>query len=223
MRFTRLLGALAMSLALTTAGCTQVVSGAAEPDPNGPPTEITKDGSGIHIGFADAPLQIEIFTEPQCPHCAQLQHDFGKEIGSYINLGQLAVTYRPMTFLDVDGHDYSARVSNAMFLAAGPGTGGVQFQRYVEDLWSHQQSGGQAPSNQELADMARESGVGSEQVAKIAAGETGVDTGEMADQNVEFLSEIQDTIATPTVYDLQNDDVIDIYDNSWLAKLLSAI
>ncbi|ART68124.1 protein-disulfide isomerase [Mycobacterium dioxanotrophicus] len=223
MRFTRLLGALAMSLALTTAGCTQVVSGTAAPDPNGPPTEITKDGSGIQVGFTDAPLQIEIFTEPQCPHCAQLQHDFGDEISSYINLGELAVTYRPMTFLDVDGHDYSARVSNALFLAAGPGTGGVQFQRYVEDLWSHQQPGAQAPSDQELADMARESGVGSEHVAKIAAGEAGVDTGEMADQNVEFLSEIQDTIGTPTVYDLKNDNIIDIYDNNWLAKLLSAI
>ncbi|WP_018603902.1 thioredoxin domain-containing protein [Mycobacterium sp. 155] len=223
MQFTRLLGALAMSLVLTTAGCTQVVSGSAAPDPDGPPTEITRDGSGIHVGFTDAPLQIEIFTEPQCPHCAQLQHDFGKDIASYINLGELGVTYRPMTFLDADGNDYSARVSNALFLAAGPGTGGVAFQDYVEDLWSHQQPGGQAPSNQQLADMARESGVGSEQVAKIAAGRSGVDTDEMADQNVEFLSEIQDTIATPTVYDLQNDDVIDIYDNNWLSKLLSSI
>jgi protein-disulfide isomerase len=223
MRLTRLLGTLVMSLALATAGCTQVVSGTAQPDPNGPPTKITKDGSGIHVGFTDAPVQIEIFTEPQCSHCAQLQHDFGKDIASYINLGELAVTYRPMTFLDVDGHDYSARVSNALFLAAGPGTGGVAFQRYVEDLWSHQQPGGQAPSNQQLADMARESGVGSAQVTKIAAGESGVDTGQMADQNVEFLSEIQDTIATPTVYDLQKDDVIDIYDNNWLSKLLSSI
>jgi protein-disulfide isomerase len=223
MRFTRLLGALAMSLALITAGCTQVVSGTATPDPNGPPTEITKDGSGVHVGFTDAPLQIEIFTEPQCPHCAELQLDFGKQMSSYINLGELAVTYRPMTFLDVDGHDYSARVSNALFLAAGPGTGGVAFQRYVEDLWSHQRPGGTTPSNQELADMARESGVGSEQVNKISAGQSGVDTGQMADQNTEFLSEIQDTIATPTVYDLQKDNVIDIHDTNWLPKLLSSI
>jgi protein-disulfide isomerase len=222
MRFTRLLGALAMSLTLATAGCTQVVSGVAKPDPNGPPTEITKDGSGVHIGFTDAPLQIEIFTEPQCPHCAQLQHDFGKDIARYINIGELAVTYRPMTFLDVDGHDYSARVANAMFLAAGAGTSGVAFQNYVEDLWSHQRPGGSAPSNPELADLARESGVGADQVASIAAGQSGVDTGEMADQNTEFLSEIQDTIATPTVYDLQKDNVIDIYDNNWLSKLLSS-
>lgn len=223
MRFTRLLGALAISLALTTAGCTQVVSGTAQPDPNGPPTAITKDGSGIRVGFTDAPLQIEIFTEPQCPHCAQLQQDFGKDMASYINIGELTVTYRPMTFLDTHGSDYSARVSNALFLAAGPGTGGVAFQDYVEDLWSHQRPGGTAPTDQELADMARESGIGADQVAKIAAGESGVDTEEMANQNVEFLSEIESTIGTPTVYDLQRDNVIDIYDNNWLSKLLSSI
>lgn len=220
MRLSRGLGALLAAAMLTAAGCSQVVDGSAQPDPNKPPSEITEDGSGILIGFPDATARIEVFTEPQCPHCAQLQHDFGEEMASYVNLGQLAITYRPMTFLD-DGTDYSARVSNALFLAAGPGTDGVAFQAFVEDLWGHQEQGGDGPSDEELADMARESGVGSEQVAKIAAGEQGVDVVEMADQNTGFLMDIDSYGGTPTVYDLAGDEKVDIYDNNWLSKLMS--
>ena len=221
MRLSRALGALLIGLAVGLTGCSQVVEGLAQPDPNKPPSEITKDGSGILIGFPEAPTRIEVFTEPQCPHCAQLQHDFGDEMSSYISLGQLAVTYRPLTFLDRSAGGHSARVSNAMFLAAGPGTDGVAFQAYVEDLWSHQDAGGSGPSDDELAAMARDSGVGSEQVEQIAAGQEGVDVMEMADQNAGYLYEMQYNVATPTVYDLLGDEILDIYDNNWLSKLMS--
>ncbi|MGV0740913.1 DsbA family protein [Mycolicibacterium sp. XJ870] len=221
MRFSRVLAALLAVLALT-AGCSKVIDGSALPDPRKPASDISKDGSGILIGYPDAGARIEVFTEPQCPHCAQLQQDFGEEISSYIALGQLAVTYRPMTFLDRDT-DYSARVSNAMFLAAGPGTDGLAFQAFVEDLWGHQNPNGSGPSDDEMAEMARESGVGSEQVAKIAAGEESVDVQAMADQNVGFLYDVQTSISTPTVYDLINGEVLDIYDDNWLSKLMSTV
>ena len=65
-------------------------------------------------------------------------------MASHISLGQLAVTYRPVTFLDQNG-DHSARVNNIY-------------------------------------------GIG-----------------------------------TPTVYDLVNDEVLDINDDNWLSKLVSTV
>jgi Thioredoxin len=209
-----------MLVTLVISGCARQVAGAARIDPHQPGTAISSDGYGVIAGDPHAPIQIEIFTEPQCAHCADLQADFGRALASYISMGQLAVTYRPVTF--VDDTDYSPRVSNTLFLAAVPQTTGRAFQSYVEALWGHQDKGGNGPSDAELARMARESGVSPAAVDRIAAGATGVDTKAMSDLNIEFLSEISVLeVATPTVYDLVNDDVLDVYDANWLAKLMS--
>ena len=95
MRISRAMVMITVALLIVGVGCTKQVAGTAESDPNKPPLSVSKDGYGIVAGFADAPVQIEIYTEPQCNHCAELQHDFGDELACYIDLGQLAVTYRP--------------------------------------------------------------------------------------------------------------------------------
>ncbi|MDO3639409.1 DsbA family protein [Mycolicibacterium arseniciresistens] len=210
-------------LLLSTAGCSRDIAGAAQRDPVEPGTAVTEDGYGIVIGFPEAPVRIEVFTEPQCPHCADLQADFGADFERYVDMGQLAVTYRPVTFFDQDGNDHSARVSNAMFLAAGPGTSAPDFQNFVEQLWAQQDSP-EAPSNAALAKLATDSGIGDERAGEISAGSEAVDTAEMTALNTEFLWEIDPLDAgTPTVYDLVNDEKLDIYDDNWLAKLLSSV
>lgn len=219
MRLSGALAAVVAVVALTTAGCTRAIEGTPMANNAPPPSVITDDGSGILIGYSDAPVRIEIFTEPQCPACARLQHDFGAEIADYVGQGELAVTYRPMTFLD-QGTDYSARVSNAMFLAAGDGTTGEEFQAFVEDLWSHQEPEGSAgPTDDEMADMAKDSGVGADQVNKIAAGSEGVNVEQMADQNTDLLSGFAGQVLTPTVYNLIDDELVEIDDN-WLSDLM---
>ena len=207
---------------LTTVGCSRQVAGAAQPDPHTPGTSVTKDGFGVIAGDPAAPVQIELYTEPQCSHCADLQHDFGRAIGSYIDLGQLAVTYRPLTFLDT-GSGYSDRVSNALFLAAGPQTTGPAFQAFVEDLWGHQDRSGKGPSDAEIADMARKSGVGAEAADKIATGASAMDVTAMGRTNFGYLLDIDpiDT-GTPTVYDLAKSEKLDIYDDNWLSKLMAS-
>jgi hypothetical protein len=114
---------LTVTLLLGAVGCTKQVSGTAQPDPNKAPLELSEDGFGIVAGFDNAPVKIEIFTEPQCTHCADLQADFGDQIAYNIGVGALKVTYRPLTFLDEDADGHSARVSNALFLAAEEGDG----------------------------------------------------------------------------------------------------
>ncbi|WP_328351152.1 DsbA family protein [Mycobacterium sp. NBC_00419] len=219
----RYLSALMLTLLLLT-GCTKAVAGVAQVDPNGPSTAITKDGFGILAGDPNAPVQIELYTEPQCTHCADLQKDFGDQLVTYMNLGRLAVTYRPLTFLDTPATKrHSERVANALFAVAGPKTSAKAFQKFVEDLWSHQDPGGTGPGNDELAEMARESGIPSEAVAVVTSGKDAVNLKELADTNFEYLYEVDPVnTGTPTVYDLTKGDTVDIYNNNWLSKLMSS-
>jgi Thioredoxin len=227
--FLRGLGALALSLLLLVTGCTSQVAGTAKRDPVTAPLAITKDKYGIAAGFDNAPVRLELYTEPQCSHCADLQADFGDQIRYYIGTGQLQVTYRPLTFLDQAGSDYSARIGNALFLAAGGDAAsdgvqratGTQFQKFVEALWSHQQPGGKGPTDDEIADFASGAGIPAGPVDDIRHAKSGVDVGELEDINFEFLAEVSDGNAgTPTVYDIDRDTKVDIYDNDWLSKLM---
>lgn len=221
MRLPRLILVLATALALLTAstGCGRTVTGSALRDPDLPGVTLTADGLGIIAGRPDAPAQIEVYTEPQCTHCAHLQDTDGPELKSLIALGLLTVTYRPVTFLDTE-YGYSAKVANAMFLAAAHGTSAPALQAYVATLWGHQNPGGSAPSGGQLAGWAADAGISAEAVATIQFGEHAVDTDEMTMTNETRLQEIRDGDAgTPTVYDLTGNTVVDIQETEWLAKL----
>ncbi|WP_102144202.1 thioredoxin domain-containing protein [Mycobacterium hubeiense] len=216
----RLLWLLMVAL-VVAGGCTRQVSGVAQPDPRYPPVQVSEDGYGVVAGFADAPVHVEIFTEPQCTHCADLQADFGDEIAGYLNTGQLKVTYRPLTFLDAEGGDHSARVSNAMFAAADSTTSATAFQELVQQLWAHQEAS--AMGDDELASMARDAGVPADVADRIAAGDKVIDTFDMTDVNLGYLFEVNPlNPGTPTVYAPIRDEVLDIYDDNWLAKLMSS-
>lgn len=221
MRRSRSVVVLILALLLATVGCTTHVTGMALPDPEKPPTAITRDGYGITAGFRDATVQIEIFTEPQCPRCAELQADFGDDLATYINTGQIAVTYRPLTFLDRRRGDYSSRVSNAMFLAVNPATEATDFQAFVQELWGSQSR--RAPSDEDLAGMARQAGLPAETVERIGGGKETVDIVDMSQTNFGFLFSANPLgLGTPTVYDLDSGAVIDIYDDNWLTKLVAS-
>jgi protein-disulfide isomerase len=227
MRISPALVVLTIVLMLAAAGCTKQVSGTAQPDPNKAPLELSEDGFGIVAGFDNAPVRIEIFTEPQCSHCADLQADFGDQIAYYIGVGTLKVTYRPLTFLDEESGGHSARVSNALFLAAEASDGqkatGTEFQRFVEELWANQDPGGPGPSDDEMADMAKQAGMPEKIASKIADGGSAVNVTDMDDTNFEYLFEIDSVdTGTPTVYDAANDEKIDVYDNDWLNKLIES-
>ena len=229
MRISRAMVIITVALVIVGVGCTKQVAGTAESDPNKPPLTVSKDGYGIVAGFDNAPTKIEIYTEPQCNHCADLQHDFGDQLAYYIAVGQLEVTYRPMTFLDDKAGGYSGQVSNALFLATEKAGSpevkatGTEFQRFVEDVWAHQHPGGDPPTADELQDMAKKAGMPESVAQNIKAGGSAVNVKAMDDANFEFLYEIDSTgMGTPTVYDLANGEKLDIYDNDWLNKLIQS-
>jgi len=222
MRISRAAFALAIAMLLAVAGCTTQVAGSATRDPAQAPLKVSDDGYGIVAGFDDAPTRIEIFTEPQCSHCADLQKDFGDQFAYYIGVGALKITYRPLTFLDSSG-DYSKHVSNALFLAAEGDATGTQFQRFVEELYGHQQrtKGGPGPTDDEMADMAKTAGMADNVADRIAEGGSAVNLKDMDDSNFEYLYEIDSLeTGTPTVFDPENNEKLDIFDNDWLNKLM---
>lgn len=233
MRPPQLVMLLTLTLALALTGCSRGIEGAAIGDTNPPPVQLTEDRYGIRAGLADAPVQLELYTEPQCTHCADLQKDYGDEFAYYISTGQLAITYRPLTFLDTPATDGpSGRVTNALFAAATPGgspvrsTTGRQFQRFVEQLWADQQPGGPGPSDQEFAQLARTVELPGFQVRAIEQGAQVLNTDELADMestNFESLYEIDPiNTGTPTVFDLSAGEKVDVYDDDWLSKLMAS-
>ncbi len=49
------------------------------------------------------------------------------------------------------------------------------------------------------------------------------DIDEVAEENFDLLVEVDPiNSGTPTVYDLNNEEKVDIYDNDWLDKLMSS-
>lgn len=224
MRYWRSAVALIATCVFASTACTRQVNGVPQADMHQPGTSLSTDDYGLVVGFPDAPVQLEAYIEPQCPHCAHFEATYGEQIDHYVRSGKLALTYRPLTFIDkARRNHYSARVSNALFLAARTETSATAFQDFVQDLYRHQDHSGDGPSNANLASMARESGIDNVAVQKIAAGDSGVDVTEMDDANGSRLDDVEpNDPGTPTVYDLKGHDVVDIQDPGWLAKLIKS-
>ena len=181
----------------------------------------TLDGDGVLLGSPIAPVQLEIFCEPQCPHCAELESDGGDRLAGALASGRLAITYRWLTFLDGRHHnDVSARLTNALFLAADPATSPTAYQAFVQDLYRRQSADG--PSNNAVAAMARESGLPDAVADRIAAGDTAVDAAAVDDANKARLKEANpDNPGTPTIYNLNTKSIVDTQDPGWLDALAS--
>ncbi|BBX66703.1 DsbA family protein [Mycolicibacterium psychrotolerans] len=217
-----------IGLMVGVVGCSKDVTGTARPDPATAPLALSDDGFGIVAGYDDADAQIEIFTEPQCTHCHDLQQDFGDQIAYYVTVGGLQVTYRPLTFLDQDTESgYSATVANAMFVAAEPAgdatTTGTQFQRFVEQLWAQQDPGGPAFTGDELRDIARGAGLPEAVAESVSRDQEAVDIAAMEEANFSLLYDTDPvSTGTPTVVDLRSGEKIDLTDDAWLDQLVAS-
>jgi Thioredoxin len=206
-------------LAVTTLWSVTFVTGTAYAD-----VPRTPDGNGVMVasGWSGAaPVQLEIFCDPQCPYCAQLESTYGDRFAGDLASGRLAVTYRWLTFLDAKHHnDVSARIGNALFLAADPTTSVIAYQAFVQDIYRHQSSDG--PTNNDIAAMARESGVPEDLADRIAAGDYAVDIAAVNNANRARLVEVNAANpGTPTVYDLKANRLINIQDPAWPDALSS--
>ena len=181
----------------------------------------TVDGNGVVLGSPIAPVQLEIFCDPQCPYCAELESADGDKLAGALASGRLAITYRWLTFLDPRHHnDVSARVTNALFVAADPATPPTAYQAFVQDIYRHQSADG--PSNNDIAAMARDSGIPDWLADRIATGDYVVDPTAVNDANKARLKdENPDHPGTPTIYNVNTRSVVDTQDSGWLDALIS--
>jgi protein-disulfide isomerase len=181
----------------------------------------TIDSNGVLVGSWFAPVQLEIFCEPQCPHCAELEAGDGDRLAAALASGRLAITYRWLTFLDSRHHnDVSARLTQALFIAADPATPPSAYQAFVQDLYRNQSDDG--PTQSAVAKMARDSGLPDAVADRIGRGENVVDAAAVNDANKARLKqENPDNPGTPTVYNLNTRSVVDTDNQGWLDALVS--
>lgn len=197
-------------------------AGPAGADPAG--TVLTDDRYGVLLGAADAPVQLEIFCEPQCSDCAKFEAAAADQLARQLAGHRLAVTYRWLTFLDQRrNNDASAQLANALMLAADPATAPIAYQNFVAQLYRQQDRLHDDPDPGDVADIARASGVPDPVADRIAAFEPAADIAAMDAANRLRLRYVApENPTTPTVYDLRTNTVVDTGADGWLDKLMAA-
>src|SRR5699024_2833593 len=111
----------------------------------------------------------------------------------------------------------------ALFAAVDPATPATAYQAFVSDLYRHRDPHGDGPAVGDLAGMAAESGVPVWVAVRIAAGVPSVDTAAMNTANRDRLKQANlEKPGTPTVYDLNANNLVDTDDAGWLDRLMQA-
>lgn len=217
------MAAAGMAAGIAAAGIGLAGIGLAAPasaEPAVPGTALAPDHYGVVAGSAKAPVQLELFCDPQCPECAKFEAASGDSLARHLAAGDVAVTYRWMTFLDERRRsDVSARVGNALMAAADPATSAADYQTFVVNLY--RKAGD--PNVGDIAATARESGLPEQVVDRIASGQPAVDTASMQEFNrVQLVAARPESPGTPTVYNLKTHTVVPTGDADWLDRLIAA-
>jgi len=93
------------------------VSSNGRPEPaviTGPGTS----GKGITVGKAGAKVNIDLYLDFRCPHCAEFEEKTGATIDKLVQDGTATLTYWPLQFVNPDA---SPRLANAFAAAAANG------------------------------------------------------------------------------------------------------
>ncbi|WP_369638777.1 DsbA family protein [Nocardia sp. JMUB6875] len=183
-----------------------------------PGVSVALDSDGaIVLGKPNAKT-IDIYEDPLCPACGQLEKIYGQEIAQQIDLGKIAVRYRLVNFLDSrsKSKDYSTRAIAANECVAQAGDGPV-YSKFHALLFTTEQpsEGGTDHDNKELAAIAKQAGA-SDDVAKcITAGER-TDTGRAhAEASIKALEElVGKKWGTPSVF--IDGKKIDVNNKTWV-------
>jgi protein-disulfide isomerase len=215
----------ALSLLFTSVGCATVVPGnavAAKLEATGGVPR-TDDGHGVVLGTSQdgGAAAIDLFIEPQCPHCGHFVAEYGDAIAKNIAGNRLAVTVRPLTFMDYGSDDYSARATNAIFLvAADRAATPALVWKFIQGLYTRLMSTASLADNDGIAKVANDVGVPADTVNRIAAAEPQVDGNVASDGNLSVMSDYGVERATPTGYDTVGKDQVDFDDPEWLDHLV---
>lgn len=117
------------------------------------------DNYGVVIGSADAPSEVTIYEDAQCPICAQFEAAVGEQLKTAVDDGKVRVVYHMVSFLDrASTNEYSSRATNAAFAVLDQ-EGAESFRAFHELLFANQPAeGGPGPDDDQLIAWAVQAG-----------------------------------------------------------------
>jgi len=185
--------------------------------------QVTVEDNGVALlGRPDAATTIDLFEDPMCPYCGELEHKHGQELAQAIDDGRVAVRYNMLAFLDQlsASGDYSTRAVAALQCVAQSGDA-IAYSAFHSALMSPDnqpaERGDSDHSNEDLAQMARDAGVSDEAAQCIADG-TRVEQARADAEAGRQLLATTGAAGTPAV--VHNGIVIDAFGNeNWVAEL----
>ncbi|MBF0660587.1 MULTISPECIES: DsbA family protein [unclassified Rhodococcus (in: high G+C Gram-positive bacteria)] len=184
--------------------------------------EVSLDDGAILLGRPDAAATIDLYEDPMCPYCAELEHKHSQELAQAIDNGEVAVRYHILAFLDrlSSSGDYSTRSVAAAQCVAESGDA-VVFSKFHDTLLSPDtqpaEGGDSDLDNAALAQLARDAGASDETVQCIADGARVEQAAADAEAGRQKLAT---TGATGTPAVIYNGTVIDALGNeNWIAEL----
>ncbi|WP_305092092.1 DsbA family protein [Prescottella sp. R16] len=188
-----------------------------------PAVQVTMEDTGVvRLGMPDVTNTIDVFEDPMCPYCAQLEQKHGQEVAQAIDEGKFAVRYHVLNFLDrlSASGDYSTRAVAASQCVAQTGDA-IAYSTFHGELFSPDnqpaEQGKSDLSNDDLARLATDAGANDTAVSCITSGERMQQAAADAETGRQALSASGAT-GTPAV--VHNGTVVDALGNpNWVAEV----
>lgn len=180
------------------------------------------DGGAVQLARPEAAPVIDIFEDPMCPYCSDLEDKHGQELAQKIDEGVVAVRYHLINFLDAQSAsgDYSTRAVAASRCVAETENARIYsaFHAGLFDPDFQPEEGGDSdPNDTDLADLARTSGSSDLGVECITTGEQ---RDAAAADSATGRDELADSGARGTPGVLVDGAVVDALGNSeWLVSI----
>lgn len=97
---------------------------------------------GVEASGDDEPVQVVIFQDFECVHCADFEAENGDVLEEAVTSGDITLEYRNLNFLDrATPTQYSSRAAAAAY-EVGNQVSTEQYLAFVEEVFSHQGTGG---------------------------------------------------------------------------------
>lgn len=167
------------------------------------------DDDGDYVSFytnKNAEKRVDIFVDPRCPACGELENDIKDEMTSAIQDGTVMLNIHYMTFLDgMTNSDYSKQAAAMEIEIANTGNAAAAW-KFHQAMWENQPGEGVTasalPTSEDWAILAEDLGVESTSITRIREGKLDfIDQATQADAaNTNLLKEKAGKVSTPTVY-----------------------
>lgn len=152
-----MVGCLALIPAVTLAAVACSPAAATAPSPASiDPT------AGIVVG--DGAVDIQLWSDPSCPHCMSLDAAIGDDLAAFVADGTATWTLHPMTYVSAkrgDTTDYSTRAAALLLGAAAAGEDDALLPLYAL-IQRNQVTADHSPSDEELLGFATTAGAASD-------------------------------------------------------------